>query len=732
MPLLCSACANVFCEQEEEDDDDKGPAPESPFYKANHHSLPRLKKSASDGCPLCMLLWAAAPPKVHAFWDEILRDDRPAHWLPCFFTVNRAIFATATHPCDTKKPKLLVEYKYQLGLTNPHEHLKPIRRHFRLLWSQEAEPLIQQARFTSTTRSEESWHTFKKWMWTCMSKHGQCSPRSLHLRQRQLPKRLLEVGGEAANTVRLRTVESIGDAYAIEYLALSHCWGTEPPRVILTTRSAASLVAGVDVDELCRTFQDAVAVTKRFWDEFAVRYLWIDSLCIIQDSTEDWRHESTIMGEIYQNAFCTLAATAAADGTRGFFSDRDPRLVSPCTVPVVPQKRGGGEKMTRFFYCVDHDDWAKNVSRAPLNGRSWVLQERLLSPRVLHFGADQLYWECSGLEASEAFPVGFPDGLGEQFKQLLPFSGLPANMSSSSSSPQGRWDPSPGTSNGRGPYAIWDQVMETYSAGQLSRRSDRLVALSGIARKLQRRLIPHDTYLAGLWKQDLPFELLWDVKDLPRSPPPPPHLYKSHSHSSRPEYGYGYGCEDEYIAPSWSWASRMATVPCETETWATASTLIEITSATVVPVDHADPMGQIRSGSLRVAGVLVRASLSRIHQPGSPTPGLALRIHGERAVPSAICRPDDGFSPTVHLPPVVYCLPILRGVRNRVPRYRGLLLVPSGRERQLRRYGTFTADAAGDEFLVVVASGSSSSSSQPRPFDTGDLRPDGRYEFTIV
>jgi len=240
--------------------------------------------------------------------------------------------------------------------------------------------------------------------------------------------------------------------------------------------------------------------------------------------------------------------------------------------------------------------------------------------------------------------------------------------------------------------------METYSSGRLSRRTDRLVALSGIARKLQRRLIPHDTYLAGLWKQDLPFELLWDVKE-----------------PQTPDTGR------EYIAPTWSWASRIATVPCETETWGSAATLVDITSTMVLPLDN-DPMGQVRGGYIRLCGVLARGNLSRTHQPGSPTPGLALKV-SDRTISSAICRPDDGFSPMIQLPYVVYCLPILRGTRNLVPRYRGLLLVPSGREREFRRYGTFTADSFGDEFLVSCASAG---------FDTGGLRDDGRYEITIV
>jgi hypothetical protein len=554
----------------------------------------------------------------------------------------------------------------------------------------EADPFISALGKISsrTTQSEESWNSFKAWVWTCISKHAQCSPSSLGLRQRRIPKRLLEVGD--TDTVKLCKVDGMG-ANATEYLALSHCWGSGPT-ITLTSKTAAMLSAGIEVSSLCRTFQDAIRITRRFWAEFAVRYIWIDSLCIMQDSPEDWREESGIMGEIYQNAFCTLAATAAADGERGLFSGRDPRAINPCAVPV--QSQAGGQKL---FYCVDHEDWTRNVSRGPLNGRSWVLQERLLSPRVLHFAVDQLYWECSALEASEAFPQGFPDGAREQFKSLLPFSGLPPRMEQRDMEPSLR---------AQGPYGIWDQVMETYAAGKLTRSTDRLVALSGIARKLQQRLLQNDTYLAGLWKNDLPLGLLWDVRDPQLLAPGP------------------------YIAPTWSWASRTTTVPCsehklEPKTWANATVLIEITGAGALPLTNdGDRMGQVKGGSIRLTGVLARAILSRLHQPGSPTPGLQLKVRNQ-AINSAILRPDDGFSLAIPLPPVVYCLPLLQGKRWRAPRYRGLLLVPSGGPQgEFRRYGTFTAETEGDEFRW--------SSGYPYRFGATRLCAEERQEIVIV
>lgn len=121
-------------------------------------------------------------------------------------------------------------------------------------------------------------------MWTCVTKHSQCSPTSISGRKKQLPRRLIEISG--GNTVRLLDTEKIGDnhasdyAHAVEYLALSHCWGSTGPRIRLTSKTASMLYEDVDITTLAKSFQDAIAVTRKFWDEFGVRYLWIDSLCM--------------------------------------------------------------------------------------------------------------------------------------------------------------------------------------------------------------------------------------------------------------------------------------------------------------------------------------------------------------------------------------------------------------------------------------------------------------------
>jgi hypothetical protein len=178
------------------------------------------------------------------------------------------------------------------------------------------------------------------------------------------------------------------------YTTLSHCWG-KVEFLQLLKGNFASMKEGIKIDDLPKTFQDAVAITRRL----GVRYLWIDSLCIIQKSTEDWARESSMMGDVYQNGLCNIAATGAPDGQWGCFMERDPILAQKCEVRV-------DRPLSKFnlkpglYDLVPRNLWEGGLSNAPLNKRAWVAQERILAPRVLHFGRNQLFWECNGLVSS--------------------------------------------------------------------------------------------------------------------------------------------------------------------------------------------------------------------------------------------------------------------------------------------------------------------------------------------
>ncbi|KAF4336377.1 het-domain protein [Fusarium beomiforme] len=263
----------------------------------------------------------------------------------------------------------------------------------------------------------------------------------------------------------------------------------------------------IRLDSLGQTFRDAISITKRF----GVEFLWIDCLCIIQDSDEDWRKESLLMREVYEHSYCNIAATASSDGRGGCFRSRDARVVRPCLVNMTV----GGQ--TQRYQLIDFPVWYQMFERSPLNARAWVLQERLLSPRVLHFGIDQIVWECNELTACERYPLGI--------HAPLPKIQGPRAMRRFMTTP----DPESAV------LENWSLLVQAYSACGITKDTDRLIALQGIVRMLQD--VVRSPFSSGLWMKDIERQLSWVVLS--------PKLAR------RPS---------EHIAPSWSWASLVGEV----------------------------------------------------------------------------------------------------------------------------------------------------------------------------
>jgi hypothetical protein len=203
------------------------------------------------------------------------------------------------------------------------------------------------------------------------------------------PARIIRVSSKdaAEDVSHLVATESLDELG--HYIALSHCWGSQPngPPPWCTTRANEEnrMTQGIRIESLPANFRDAIQVTRKLGKE----YLWIDSLCILQGDKEDWCREGKKMAFVFKNAYCTIAVSGAEDSHQGFLNRRA-QGTSPQYV-LVPNSSHGPVYISNVV-----DDFVGDVEQAILNSRAWVLQERVLARRTIHFTKRQTYWECGG------------------------------------------------------------------------------------------------------------------------------------------------------------------------------------------------------------------------------------------------------------------------------------------------------------------------------------------------
>lgn len=214
-----------------------------------------------------------------------------------------------------------------------------------------------------------------QWIRSCNQDHH-CSPKN----ETFLPTRVLDVS-KGSNAIRL-VCGTRGQTNPGRYIALSHRWGlpTQHRKFCTYKSNIAQHQHGMDITDFPKTFQDAIRVTQAL----GIQYLWIDSLCIIQDDEQDWQTESKLMEQVFSSAYVTIAASCASGTSDGFLKSR---LYRAC---VTMKKDDGSD----YYVCDAIDDFSQDVDRGDLNRRGWVLQERALSRRTIYFTQQQTYWEC--------------------------------------------------------------------------------------------------------------------------------------------------------------------------------------------------------------------------------------------------------------------------------------------------------------------------------------------------
>ncbi len=358
-----------------------------------------------------------------------------------------------------------------------------------------------------------------------------------------MPRRVLDLSDG-----RIRLVETIAGQQG-HYVALSHCWGKE--QLLTTTRDTfASRVDGIELHDMPRTFQDSIQITR----SLGIRYIWIDSLCIIQNDKQDWEEQSALMADIYARCYLNIAATRAAGGHEGVIRPRQTRRdtiewarvlatredASYDTSKLTPRFREfevksfkiPGEEQSldariRLALWSSHE--ALQTSRqirlhkevAPLLPRTWVYQERSLSFRTLHLHSSEAVWICNEMQRCECAAFNANPMPGDELSELSTTKAQIAKLAQ--------------TRDVKAMHGLWRTVVEDVSILDLTFESDRLPALSGLASKFSGHFPDNERYLAGLWEGDLLRDLLW--KSTGRQQTGDPTRVRIPG------------------APSWSWAS---------------------------------------------------------------------------------------------------------------------------------------------------------------------------------
>ncbi|KAM0426542.1 hypothetical protein ACHAPT_008234 [Fusarium lateritium] len=438
--------------------------------------------------------------------------------------------------------------------------------------------------------------------------------------QAEIPTRLLDLHGQGSSKWSL--VVTNGEQTYRTYAALSHRWTKHVPQ--LKRENFDKLQSGQLESTLPQDYQDVMFLCRAL----DVRFIWIDSLCIFQDSPEDFRNEAAMMTGIYMNSLVTFSICWGGSGN-GCLPKRDPGAIVPPQIPAkdiymndirlkgisdtytslsTPKRRisfreseinelmhGNYAEIVHDFYTkhgdpekallIDLDEWDKAILESSINRRGWVYQERILSSRIVYLGNEQLYWECDQSRASEAFPDGLPShnfGTGVVRARMRPATKMLADYFH---------------------RELWPGMIEKYTTTDLTFESDRLVAFSGVAKLLSQRG-PGD-YAAGLWKELLLPGLHWDK--IPQD--------TTSSVADSPAKG-------KWTAPSWSWASALGPVEydiharwCHTRTEAhedwnfkPARPLAQVKNMSVVPVGE-DPFGSIESGFIDLGCLLIPAHM---------------------------------------------------------------------------------------------------------------------------
>jgi hypothetical protein len=503
-------------------------------YYERWSSLPEIQDHADDGCPYCAnmlegLLYLIPDLEARFGEDASFRFQRRRD-MTVYADPNGSLAGDAC-------PKETAKLQYRWFMIDEPQPYEP----------------------QGDTSADSSFTQANTWIQECLANHKLCGNDE----PSALPTRVLYLGeipvdgeeGTGGEPEGIRLIEPSPEQTG-RYISLSHSWGGEHP-ITTTTTTIDQHKAGIPLANLPATFRDACTIARRL----GIRYLWIDSLCIIQDSAADWELEASRMASVYRNSWLTVYATASSSPSSGIFRTKQAVWISADDPPdaetidtLFPEAAALRQNLRLSLRsAIVHPDFThyadptKQQTSFPLLARAWGYQERLLARRVLHFGPHEVFWECmqtlacdcGGVREASARPEHMGAYASRDTTGMLPpkvshYAALHVGAAGAVAAASARGRSKTGEAKRRKKLlARWQEMVEEYTSRALTFSGDRLPAFSGVAAEMVDVLGMR--YRAGQWEEVLPEALLYErtrVNAVPR-----------------------LGIEDVRPAPSWSWAS---------------------------------------------------------------------------------------------------------------------------------------------------------------------------------
>jgi hypothetical protein len=514
-----------------------------PYSETLYKSINVLQESSGQGCSICRNAWHTLTTYEQADLDvesTVVLEVKP----------------------DQGRPVLKVNFLRPNGTS--------LTRMVAMFFKQDVSPdvsaIIRECGSVerTSTGSESSFKLASFWLSHCIQGHSKC-PKSHGF----LPTRVIDVDAFDGNDdVRLvETAELTPTDKARPFVALSHCWGKDH---FLITKLATleDHKKNIPLDTLPPSFQDAVVVVR----QMGFKYIWIDSLCIIQDSAEDWQKESRQMCNIYAQAIFTITSAHASGAYGGMFRHRDGIRTMPFEIELqLPSK-----PICILYVPTPQREVQWQLNDLPIYSRAWCFQEMVLSTRNLIFDPDGIRWECLTTAGAE----------GNLEANSIRHSGNIKLIQGSMKEPTSAVDFFDTLAAEDIPMqaTIWQSIIKDYAARSLTKYTDKLIAFAGIAQEIEKHT--DNKYLAGLWQRHLFMNLIWYVQTMAEP--------EAGIHAWFPDRGKLPYRKPDAIAPSWSWAS--VNLPVEYDTYVQQEQFCDILSAEVDGPPH------VQSGKLAIRG----------------------------------------------------------------------------------------------------------------------------------